>query len=689
MSSKSLIAIGLLCAVRPVLAQRPPPSLGNAASFAMLAPAVTSSGSTVVTGNLGGNSIHGFPPGVVLLGTTLHGITDPLRDAAAAYEDLRTRPCDQALQGDGLAPHVYCSASPFTLQGTLTLDAHGDPNAFWIFQLGSGLTTAAGSAVRVINGGWEGNVFWQVNGQVVLGDGTAFIGNVVASKGITFGAGATLSGRALVLDGTATLSGNSISLCCKAIEVINPANSTVAANAAFSETFTQKGSAAPFTFALGSGTLPNGFSLAATGTLSGTTTQVGTFPITVRVTDATKCTGTSATYVLTVTVNCAPITITNPAIDHGIAGVPFSQTFTQIGAVEPAVFTPVSTLPSWLTLDSDGTLHDVPAQIGTLRISVKVTGANGCFLIDPTDYVLTIDCQKIAVTNPAIKSGTAGVFFSAQFTQTGAIGTATFTLASGTLPPGLTLSSSGLLSGTTNQTGPISITVIVTDSNNCTATSSRYDAFINCQKITVVPPVTTSGTTGTPFCEAFTATGILGTPTFSSSGALPTGLTFASNGMLCGTPAQTGCFPITVTVMDTNGCAGTAQYTLCITNAFSPPRCPPIVGSPTILPPAVNTVPYLQAITPSGGTAPYTLVVIGGALPAGLTLNSATGVISGIPTVSADFDVVIRITDAAGCSGIVFYYPPTIPAISPWGLAALMIVLGFGGALITQRGRVS
>src|SRR3954453_10667189 len=247
MSSKSLIVIGLLCAARPVLAERPPPSLGTAVSFAVLASTVTSSGSTVVTGNVGGNTIHGFPPGVVLLGTTLHDIADPLRDAAAAYNDLRTRTCDQPLQGDGLAPHVYCSAAPSALDGTLTLDAHNDPNAVWIFQMRAGFTSAAGSAVRVINGGWEGNVFWQVNGEAVLGDRTAFIGNVIASKGITFNAGASLSGRALVLDGAATLSGNNISLCCKQIGVRNPANPSATANTTFSETFTS--SVADVTFA--------------------------------------------------------------------------------------------------------------------------------------------------------------------------------------------------------------------------------------------------------------------------------------------------------------------------------------------------------------------------------------------------------------------------------------------------------
>jgi len=685
MSSKSLIAIGLLFAARAGLAQPRPPSLGTAASFAVLATAVTSSGPTVVTGNLGGKSIHGFPPGVVLLGTALHDIDDPLRDATAAYDDLRTRTCDQTLKGDGLAPHVYCSSTPFTLQGTLTLDAQNDPNAVWIFQMRAGFTAAPASAVRVINGGWEGNVFWQVNGQAALGEGTAFIGNVIASKGIAFGAGASLSGRALVLGGTATLSGNSISLCCKQIEVFNPANTAATAGSAFREVFTQKRAAPPATFSLGSGTLPDGIRLAADGTLSGSTTQLGKFPITVRVTDAAHCTGTSATYVLT--VGCAPITITNPAIDRGVAGVQFSQTFMQTGAVRPFTFT-ASHLPAGLKLEEDGTLHGEPTQTGVFPITVAVTGANNCSFVSPIIYTLTIDCQPITVIVPTNTTGTAGVGFSAQFGQLGAIGTPTYTFAGGPLPTGVTFSRSGLLSGITNETGCFTITVIVTDDNCCTGTA-QYKFCIGCQTITVVPPVTNSGITGVPFCEIFMPTGILGTAKFTSDGTLPAGLApVTSVGKLCGTPTQTGCFTIIVTVTDTNGCTASVQYTLCITNGGGgPPPCPPIVGSPSILPPAVNAVAYLQTITPSGGTAPYTFAVIGGALPAGLTLNPATGTISGIPTVSADFDVVIRITDAIGCSGTVFYYP-TIPAISEWALIALMIVLGFGGALITQRGRV-
>jgi len=696
MPSKSLIAIGLLCAARQVLAQPPPPAFGPAASFAVLASTVTSSGLTVVTGNLGGNTITGFPPGTVMLGTTLrHGdIAEPLRDAAAVYEDLRTRTCDHALPSDDLVPkHVYCSsAAPFTVDGTLTLDAHGDANAFWIFQLGNGLTVAPKSAVRVINGGWEGNVFWQVNGQAVIGDGTAFIGNILASKGITFSPGASLSGRALVLGGAATLSGNNVSLCCKLIEVSNPANNTAVANVEFSATFAQTGATAPFTFALASGTLPVGLHLTESGTLFGTTLELGRFPITVRVTDATHCTGTSATYVLHVV--CAPITITNPEKDHGIVGVDFEAMFRQTGATEDVFFT-ASNLPNGLTIEKNGRLHGVPTQMGVFSIVVAVTGANGCSFVSPIIYKLTIDCQAITVTVPTNTIGTAGVRFSEQFGQLGAIGKATYTLASGTLPSALTLSVDGLLSGTTNQTGRFPITVMVTDDNCCTGTSPRFTLIIGCQKITVTNPTNTTGTSGSSFSETFVPTGILGTPVFSYSGTLPMDLKLdPGSGVLFGTPTQTGSFPIIVTVTDSNGCSGSGiRYPLAIGAVPPPsgPSCPSIGLLPPVLPDAFNGVPYMQVLTVTGsGTPPYTFQVTSGTLPSGLNLTpvfpatAASGLVSGIPTVNSDVQVIITVTDANGCKAMQIY---SIPALSEWGLIFLVACLGGVGVIAHQTGR--
>ena len=250
------------------------------------------------------------------------------------------------------------------------------------------------------------------------------------------------------------------------------------------------------------------------------------------------------------------------------------------------------------------------------------------------------------------------------------------------LPAGIVLFPNGALCGTTTQTGSFPITVNVTDANGCTGTSPPYTLTIGCQTITVINPATATGISGTPFCEAFTATGILGAATFSSSGMLPAGLTLSPSGVLCGTPTQTGCFLITVTATDTNGCSGTSQYVLCI-NAV-PGICLAIVASPSLVPPAVAFVPYSQALTAAGGTAPYTFTIAAGVLPAGLTLSSATGVISGIPTVSEDIYVSITITDATGCAGTQIFYTPSIPAFSGWHLAALSIVLG-GLALALLR----
>ena len=97
------------------------------------------------------------------------------------------------------------------LTGTLTLDAQGNPNAVWVFQIGSTLTTASNSSVVVINGGSSCNVFWQVGSSATLGTDTAFAGNILALTSITLNTGASVSGRALARNGAVTMDTNTIS----------------------------------------------------------------------------------------------------------------------------------------------------------------------------------------------------------------------------------------------------------------------------------------------------------------------------------------------------------------------------------------------------------------------------------------------------------------------------------------------
>jgi Ice-binding-like len=186
------------------------PSLGRARSFAVLGGStVTNTGATKITGDVGvsspGVSMTGFPPGTITGGARHVGdaaANEAQRDAQTAYAALARQACKtplagQDLGGKTLTPGVYCFTSSAPLTGQLVLDARGNPNAVWVFQIASTLTTATGSSVVLNRSGQAGNVFWQVGSAATLGTGTAFAGNILASSSITMNTGASLAGRAL------------------------------------------------------------------------------------------------------------------------------------------------------------------------------------------------------------------------------------------------------------------------------------------------------------------------------------------------------------------------------------------------------------------------------------------------------------------------------------------------------------
>ncbi|OGF22918.1 MAG: hypothetical protein A2V63_09565 [Candidatus Eisenbacteria bacterium RBG_19FT_COMBO_70_11] len=184
---------------------------------------MTNTGVTLVTGDLGvspGTAITGFGPGTGNVIGTIHAgdavAAQAQDDLTTAYNALAGLPCGtgltgQDLGGKTLAPGVYCFSSSAQLTGTLYLDAQGDPNAVFIFQIGTTLTTATGSSVVMIGGGRACNVFWQVGSSATLGTGTAFAGNILADASITLNTGASLSGRALARVAAVTMDANTVS----------------------------------------------------------------------------------------------------------------------------------------------------------------------------------------------------------------------------------------------------------------------------------------------------------------------------------------------------------------------------------------------------------------------------------------------------------------------------------------------
>jgi len=200
------------------------PILGSAQSFAVLgASTVTNTGSTTIYGSVGvdpGSAITGFPPGIVTGGSIYGpgGVSDQAQsDALVAYNYLAglSSTFDYTgvdLGGKTLTPGVYHFDSSAGLTGALTLDFQGNPDADFVFQIVSTLTTASSSSVNIINGNSTSGVYWQVGSSATLGTDTTFAGNILADQSITLTTNADiLCGRAIALNGAVTMDTNKIS----------------------------------------------------------------------------------------------------------------------------------------------------------------------------------------------------------------------------------------------------------------------------------------------------------------------------------------------------------------------------------------------------------------------------------------------------------------------------------------------
>jgi type VI secretion system secreted protein VgrG len=203
-------------------------NLGTAGSYAVLAGStVTNTGPSVLNGNLGvsaGCALTGFPPGMV------HGAVNACNASSARAERDLTTAYNTAmgltrtatltgknLGGMTLTPGVYFFASSAQLTGTLTLNNLGNPNAQFVFQIGSTLTTASNSSVVFSNSLTDSNVYWQVGSSATLGTSTTFQGNILALTSITMDTGASIGcGSALAINGAVTLDNNSIGGGCSA-----------------------------------------------------------------------------------------------------------------------------------------------------------------------------------------------------------------------------------------------------------------------------------------------------------------------------------------------------------------------------------------------------------------------------------------------------------------------------------------
>lgn len=257
--------------------------LGTAQTYSVLAGnTATNTGPSVLSGDLGvhpGTAAPGFDEATIG-GATHLADAEALQakvDLGIAYDDAASRsltlpPVLPELGGQTLTSGVYGAATALQLTGTLTLDGEGDENAVFIFQAGSGLTTAPGSEVILVDGARACNVFWQIGSSATLDTGTTFVGTIMALTSVTVANGSTIEGRALARDGAVTLDNDVFTdATCEAASTTT-STTTSSTTSTTSTTSTSSSSTAP------TGTATSTATSTAVSTAGGPNTSRGSTP---------------------------------------------------------------------------------------------------------------------------------------------------------------------------------------------------------------------------------------------------------------------------------------------------------------------------------------------------------------------------------------------------------------------------
>ena len=281
----------------------------------------------------------------------------------------------------------------------------------------------------------------------------------------------------------------------------------------------------------------------------------------------------------------------------------------------------------------------------------RYVGLDGFTWVKDSNLINTL---PTIVINPAsISSTTVGSSYNLRFTGIGGTSPYSFAVSAGALPAGLSLNTtSGILTGTPTASGSFSFTIKATDATDISGSypgTSLYALVVTPPVTTIAPSSIPGAAVGAAYSQAITATGGIAPYRYAvTNGTLPAGLTLSNSGVLSGTPTSGGTFSFTITATGSStglGAphTGVQSYTLAV-------NTPTIVVSPSALPNATAATAYNQAITASGGTAPYTFAITAGALPVGLAFSS-TGVLSGKATTIGTFNFTVTSTDASNGTG--------------------------------------
>jgi hypothetical protein len=416
------------------------------------------------------------------------------------------------------------------------------------------------------------------------------------------------------------------------------------------------GGIAPYTYTLSAGALPAGVTVnGASGALSGTPTVPGSFSFTLTATDSTTGTAGQASQSYSLSIVSPTLTIAPSTLPAGGIGTAYSQTLSTSGGTAPYSYALSSgVLPGGLTLTAGGVLSGTPTDTGSFTLTVTATDANNA--TGSVNYTLAI--AAVVPDAPTIGAATAGDgAASVSFTAPSANGGAAISGYTVTASPGGATATGAAspitVTGLTNGTA-YTFTVVANNSVGSSSASAASNLVTPVAAIQLpvannvsttvaanssVNPITLDITGG-----AATSVAIASVPTHGATSISGTSITYTP------TAGYSGADSFTYTASNTAGTSTAATVSITVsapTFAFSP-------AAGTLTGVTVGRA-YSQTVAASGGTSPYTYAVTSGSLPAGLALNTSTGVISGTPTTAGNASFTVTATDANAATGSAAY----------------------------------
>lgn len=389
------------------------------------------------------------------------------------------------------------------------------------------------------------------------------------------------------------------------------------------------GGSGSYTFTVANGSLPPGVNLFINGEIFGTPSAPGTYTFTAQVNDGQ----TTATRAYTVIIAPASLTITGAPPATVQANSPVSVQFGASGGVSPYTLMLSGTPPTGTSF-AGNTLSGTATTPGVFNFTITATDSESPAVSISKSFSITVTALPITIT-ANLPAGQVGQAYSGQLSATG--GTGGFTW-SGTAGDGLSVSSTGAVTGTPTTAGTVSLSATVADSSG-TKASGNFSITIAPSSLSITPTTLPAGQLTLGYSAGLNATGGTMPYTWSASG-LPGGLSISSTtGVITGTPTATGTFTVAATVTDATGATANAALKLTVNPA-------PINATPPSNSSASLGQPFSAGFSATGGTMPYTWSATG--LPGGLTIAPSTGAVTGTPSALGTFSIMATVTDATG-----------------------------------------